>query len=118
MRRPRKNYHTETPKRSPRLGEKHNGSNKSAIQIALDRKMYLMLEPVEDLTASTSNAEYSKTLSTGLLGREILSGPLKGRFQGRRWRRSNKSVEESAASTSNANLPKPSLLALQTNVVD
>ena len=105
MRRPRKNYHIKTPKRSPRLGEKHKDSNKSVEQLALDRKRSLMLEPVEESAASASNAESSEALSTGPLGHESLPGPPRGgwgAFPGRRWRCSNKSVEESAASTSNA----------------
>lgn len=44
VKRPRKNYHTDTPKRCPRLEEKRKGHNKSVEELAVDRKRPYMLD--------------------------------------------------------------------------
>ncbi|XP_047059877.1 mucin-1-like [Lolium rigidum] len=58
---PKKNYHTSTPRRSPRLRE---CCNNPVEELTTSHKRSRMLKPAEELDAASDNAESTKTFST------------------------------------------------------
>ncbi|XP_047060283.1 uncharacterized protein LOC124666992 [Lolium rigidum] len=58
---PKKNYHTSTPRRSPRLRE---CCNNPVEELTTSHKRSRMLKPAEELAAASDNAESTKSFST------------------------------------------------------
>ncbi|KAM0864954.1 hypothetical protein ACQ4PT_043586 [Festuca glaucescens] len=58
---PKKNYHTSTPRRSPRLRE---CCNNPVEELTTGHKRSRMLKPAEELAAASDNAESTKSFST------------------------------------------------------